>query len=180
MISGFGGNGKIILPVSLGITAVTLVYFALSFTNITPGFSQKIRLPGLSNSSEEKLPSLEDYYKWKWNIVSRPFKSLNKNYSDDSYVVYPSFTNENNKITENDKILSYDDNFRQSVYNDIDSLDFDSIEKVLKSQNKNAKYAYVQTSSYKVSLFSIIMMFISFSVLLFIYFSVIIKKGGKK
>ena len=180
MISGFGGNGKIILPVSLGITAVTLVYFALSFTNITPGFSQKIQLPGLSNSSEDKLPSLEDYYKWNWNIVSRPFKSLNKNYSDDSYVVYPSFTNENNKITENDKILSYDDNFRQSVYNDIDSLDFDSIEKVLKSQNKNAKYAYVQTNSYKVSLFSIIMMFISFSVLLFIYFSVIIKKGGKK
>ena len=88
--------------------------------------------------------------------------------------------NENDKITESDKILSYDDNFRQSVYNDIDSLDFDSIEKVLKSQNKNAKYAYVQTSSYKVSLFSIIMMFISFSVLLFIYFSVIIKKGGRK
>ena len=180
MISGFGGNGKIILPVSLGITAITLIYFALSFTNVTPGFSQKIQLPGLSSSGEEKLPCLEDYYKWNWNIVSRPFKSLNKNYSDDSYVIYPSFTNENDKITESDKILSYDDNFRQSVYNDIDSLDFDSIEKVLKSQNKNAKYAYVQTSSYKVSLFSIIMMFISFSVLLFIYFSVIIKKGGRK
>ena len=188
MISSFGGNGKIILPVSLGITALALLYFGLSFTNVTPGFSQKIKLPGAvgiakagnNNSTEDKLPSLEDYYKWKWNIVSRPFKSLNRNYAEDSYLVFPSYISENGKIKESDQILSYDDDFKQSVYNDIDSLDFDSIEKVLKSQNKNAKYAYVQTSSYKVSLFSIIMMFISFSVLLFIYFSVIIKKGGRK
>ena len=188
MISGFGGKGNVVLPVSLGITAITLIYFALSFTNIRPGFSKKIKLPGvaglagsgINNSTEDRLPSLEDYYRWKWNLVTKPFKSLNKNYADDSYVIYPSFTSENGTISENDLVLSFDDDFKQTVYNDIDSLDFDSIEKVLKSQSKNAKYAYVQTSSYKVSLFSIIMMFISFSVLLFIYFSVIIKRGGRK
>jgi len=180
MISAFAGNGKIIMPISLGMLAVILLYFALSFTSLSSSFSKKIKLPGLSNSSEESLPSLEDYYSWNWKVFSSPFKSLNKSYSDDKYFTYPSFISDENSITQKDNILSFDDSFKENVYNGIDSLDFDSIEKVLKAQEKDAKYGYVQTGSYKVTLFSIIMMFISFGILLFIYFSVIIKKGGKK
>ena len=81
--------------------------------------------------------------------------------------------------------LTYDEGFKTSIFKNIDDLDFESIEKVIKVQGSDFTCGYVSAGSYHVSLFSIIMMFVCFAMLLFIYFSTMIKhkvikrKGGK-
>ena len=62
----------------------------------------------------------------------------------------------------------------------IDNLDFFSIEQVIKSQGSDLLYGYTASSSYNVSIFTIILMILSLSVLIFIYISAIIRKGGTK
>ena len=57
---------------------------------------------------------------------------------------------------------------------------FESIEKVIKSQGDDFTCGYVSAGSYHVSIFSIIMMFVCFAMLLFIYFSTMIKQKGMK
>ena len=70
--------------------------------------------------------------------------------------------------------------FKQSVYDGIDNLDFYSIESVIKLQGDDFKAGYTDSASYNISIFSIIMMILCFIMLLFIYFSAIIGKGGKR
>ena len=76
--------------------------------------------------------------------------------------------------------MYYNQSFKNEVYDSIDDLDFYSIERVIKDQGKDFLAGYTKAASYNVSIFSIIMMFICFCMLLFIYFSAMIGKGGKR
>ena len=76
--------------------------------------------------------------------------------------------------------MKYDNSFKRQVYEDIDQLKFDSVEKVMKSEGENFSGGYTATSSYQINLFGIIMCFICLFILLFIYFSIIIRKGINK
>ena len=76
--------------------------------------------------------------------------------------------------------MVYNQNFKDNVYSEIDTLPFNSIEKVIKSEGKDVITGYASTSSYSANLFSVIMMIICFFVLLFIYFYTIIKKENWK
>ena len=113
------------------------------------------------------------------DVQTYPYKSTNvKNDSDT--VTYPHFVKENGIIRQVDQVFKYDEVFINETIQAVDNLDFYSIEQVLKSQGKNSVYGYTASSSYNVSILSIIMMIITFGMLLFIYISAIIKKGGRE
>ena len=187
MIQVFGGNGKIVMPIATASIVLVILYF--TFSNVTnSGLTKKskaIFIPGKAEVQAQELPQLEDFYRWNWDVVTLPYKSLNLNYYDDETVVFPDYIVTDGIITEKDDYLTYDEGFKTSILKNIDDLDFESIEKVIKVQGSDFTCGYVSAGSYHVSLFSIIMMFVCFAMLLFIYFSTMIKhkvikrKGGK-
>ena len=76
--------------------------------------------------------------------------------------------------------MKYDNQFKREVYEGIDSLNFDSVEKLMKSEAEDFSAGYTAVSSYQINIFGIIMCFICLFILLFIYFSIIIRKGIRK
>ena len=161
------------------MVACIFVYFILNSSDSFSGHFARVLLPGESSISSKELPNLEDYCKWDWDVTTYPYKSTNvKNYDDE--VVYPHFVKEDGKIKQVDQIFKYDDAFVNETISSIDNLDFYSIEQVLKSQGRNSVYGYTASSSYNVSILSIIMMILTLGMLLFIYISAIIKKGGRE
>ena len=187
MIQVFGGNGKIVMPIATASIVLVILYF--TFSNVTnSGLTKKskaIFIPGKAEVQAQELPQLEDFYRWNWDVITLPYKSLNLNYYDDETVVFPDYVVTDGIITEKDDYLTYDEGFKTNIFKNIDDLDFESIEKVIKLQGSDFTCGYVSAGSYHVSLFSIIMMFVCFAMLLFIYFSTMIKhkvikrKGGK-
>ena len=161
------------------ITFCTIcVFFFTSNEKIDESNSQsKIFLPSNVQNAlledKEELVQLEDYYSWVWNIKTNPYKSLNKE-NNEFYVEFPHYIEENGKITETKTIYSYNQNFKDNVFDSIDELQFDSIEKVIKSEGKDFKGGYTGSKNINANLFSIIMMFFCLIILLFIYFSIII------
>ena len=117
-----------------------------------------------------------------WNIKTYPVKSINAETQSDDRVEFPQYVeNPQTGIIEEQKyVLTYDNAFKKSVYDDIENLSFDSLEKVMKSEGDNFTAGYSSTNSVNITIFSIIMSFICVFILLFIYISVIIRKGINK
>lgn len=180
MISIFANKSKsILLLITASVLIVIAIFILSNATNVNSHFS-KLLLPADNPVSSENLPQLDDYYKFNWNIRTYPFRSLNSD-SDENYIEYPRYSeNEEGLIDQETLTLEYNQEFKDSVYNDIDNLQFNSIEKVIKSEGKSFNAGYSATSNYHTNLFGIIMMFICLFVLLFIYISIIIKKENKK
>ncbi len=175
----FAGRIKTVCLVASIAVACIFVYFILNSSDSFSGHFARVLLPGESSMSSKELPNLEDYCKWDWDVQTYPYKSTNvKNDSDT--VTYPHFVKENGIIRQVDQDFKYDEVFINETIQAVDNLDFYSIEQVLKSQGKNSVYGYTASSSYNVSILSIIMMIITFGMLLFIYISAIIKKGGRE
>lgn len=169
-------------PVLLVITAAVICIFASFVLNSTQSFSghfARVLLPGESTITSKELVNLDDYYGWTWKIKSLPYQSLNTK-NNTSSVVYPEYKKENGRIVKTEQTMSYNQAFKDSVYDDIENLDFYSIEQVLKSQGKESTYGFTASSSYNVTIISIILMIITLIMLIFLDISVIIKKGGKK
>lgn len=179
LTSFFTGRIKTVCLILFISTACIFAYFILNLSDSFSGHFARVLLPGESSISSKDLPNLNDYCEWDWNVVTYPYKSLNvKNNSD--VVTYPHFVKENGTIKKIDQVFKYDDIFKNEVINSIDNLDFYSIEQVLKSQGQDSVFGYTASSSYNVSVFSIIMMIVTLGMLLFIYISAIIKKGGRE
>lgn len=179
MVSLFARRSKIVMTSLILITFCTISFFFFTSTKKTNVFNSKskIYLPShvqnLLLEDKEELVQLEDYYSWVWNIKTNPYKSLNKE-NNEFYVEFPHYIEENGKITETKTIYSYNQNFKDNVFDSIDELQFDSIEKVIKSEGKDFKGGYTGSKNISANLFSIIMMFFCLIILLFIYFSIII------
>lgn len=183
-VSVFGGKTFTVLTViSVSALLFIAVFFLSSSTAVNSRIS-KLLLPSNSKENNSSLPQFEDYYKWYWNLITRPYLSLNENTKTSDYetIEFPNFIEQdsNGTIIETKKIMTYDNNFKDSVYADIDSLKFDSVEKIMKSEGKNFTAGYSPLSSYHINIFGIIMMFICFLILLFIDISIIIRKGITK
>lgn len=164
-----------VMPAAIISSILFIGVFFLTSSQTVNSHLSKLLLPSANGVEEESLPQLEDYYSWIWNIKTFPYKSLNNNTAD--YIVeFPRYTDDNGFITESRNIMVYNQNFKDNVYSEIDTLPFNSIEKVIKSEGKDVVTGYASTSSYSANLFSVIMMIICFFVLLFIYFYTIIKK----
>ena len=181
-VSVYGGKSNIILPLVLVSTVVIFAYFVLGSFHIGSGKNKdNLLLPGKTELADSKLPSLEDYYRWTWNVRTAPYKSLNPNGEyDEEHVVYPEFVEEDGIISQKNLTMYYNQNYKKEVSDSIENLDFYSIESVIKDQGKDFLAGYTKAASYNVSIFSIIMMILCFCMLLFIYFSAMIGKGGKR
>lgn len=175
----YAGKTKQVL---IFVTAAVICVFASFILNSTQSFSghfARVLLPGESTITSKELVNLEDYFGWTWKIKTLPYQSLNTK-NNPASVVYPEYKKENGRIVRTDQVMNYNQSFKDTVYDDIDNLDFYSIEQVLKSQGKDTSYGYTASSSYNVTIISIILMIITLIMLIFLDFSAIIKKGGKK
>lgn len=179
LTSLFAGKLKPVCLLTVIFVVCIFVYFILNSSDSFSGHFARVLLPGESSISSKELPNLNDYCKWDWDVQTYPYKSTNvKNDSD--VITYPHFVKENGVIRQVDQVFKYDEVFVDETLSAIDNLDFYSIEQVLKSQGKDSVYGYTASSSYNVSILSIIMMIITLGMLLFIYISAIIKKGGRE
>ena len=180
----FAKKTRIVMYTLLAGTFLSIAFFFISSTNQiqTNKTNSTLSLPSNVNNTitvkSENLPELEDYYKWIWNIKTAPYKSLNKDNAD-NYVEFSHFAEENGRIIESKTIYSYNQTFKDNVFDEIDKLNFNSIEKVLKSEGKDFSSGYVSNGSTNTNLFCMIMMIFCFIVLLFIYFSIMIVKLRK-
>lgn len=179
MVSIFARRTKIVMSSLILITfcAISVFFFTSNRKPDVSNSQSKIYLPSNVQNSfiddEEELVQLEDYYSWVWNIKTNPYKSLNKE-NNEFYVEFPRYVEENGKITETRTIYSYNQNFKDNVFDSIDNLQFDSIEEVMKSEGKDFKGGYAGSRNISANLFSIIMMIFCLIILLFIYFSIMI------
>jgi len=182
-LSFFNSKNFIILPLSI---LVILAFLAISMlssfsTGLNPvQGSSKVILPAKSSSKDTELAQFDDYYKWKWSILTAPYKSLNDEEGNKDEVTFPYYEEENNKIIKKTKTFIFDRNFCSSTFSQIDDLSFNAIEKVLKSEGETSSFGYVSMNAYSVNPYGTITIFICFFILLFIYISSIIKKGGNR
>ena len=182
MVSPFAGKAKVVMPLILVFSVLVIAYFALgSLSIINTKADRDLLLPGKANEQDISLPTLDAFYRWNWNVMTNPYKSINVENPDDlNTVSYPRYEVQDGVIVPYMQTLTYDQSFKKNVYDSIDNLDFYSIESVIKKQGADFKAGYTNSASYNVSFFSIIMMIICFTMLLFIYFSAMIGKGGRK
>lgn len=179
MVNVFARRSKIVMSSLILITfcTISVFFFTSNRKNDVSNSKSKIYLPSNVQNvlleNDEELVQFEDYYSWVWNIKTNPYKSLNKQ-NNDFYVEFPHYVEENGKITETRTIFSYNQNFKDNVFDSIDNLQFDSIEKVMKSEGKDFKGGYTGSQNINSNLFSIIMMIFCLIILLFIYFSIMI------
>ena len=182
MVSPYAGKAKIVMPLVLVFSVLVIAYFALgSLSIINTKTDSALLLPGKASEQDSRLPDLDSFYRWNWNVRTKPYKSLNvENPEDLNTVTYPRYEVKDGIIVPYMQTLKYDQSFKKSVYDSIDNLDFYSIESVIKQQGNDFNAGYTNSASYSVSIFSIIMMIICFTMLLFIYFYAMIGKGGRK
>ena len=181
-VSLFAGKAFISMSIVTGAVALFIILIFITSSGSINTSSAKILYPGKAGNAEASLPQFEDYYEWNWNVRTTPYKSLNEN-ADENEVVNFSYFVEDEKtgiISEQTTTMKYDDSFRHEVYDNIDKLPFNSVEKVMKSEGENFCGGYTATSSYQIGLFGIIMCFICLFILLFMYLSIIIRKGINK
>ena len=156
-VSSYGGKKNISLPVILVAAVIIIAYFVLGSFHIA-GTKNKdnLLLPGKTSIADKKLPVLEDYLRWNWNVRTAPYKSLNSNGEyDDNHVVYPQFVEEDGIITQKNLTMYYNQSFKTEVLNGIEDLDFYSIESVIKAQGNDFLAGYTKAASYNVSIFCI-------------------------
>ncbi len=179
-VSIFAGKAFISMT---SITASAVLLIAVLFLTSSDSFQTKVSkllLPASSTIKNENLPQFEDYYHWVWNVKTYPYKSINaSDKTAKDTVTFPQYVeNAQTGIIEvQNAVLTYDKAFCNSVLDDIENLKFDSLEKVMKSEGSDFVAGYSSTNSNQINLFGIIMSFICLFILLFIYFSIIIRKG---
>ena len=170
-------NLVMIICLSFGLI-ISSLYIITSSKTFNSHFS-KLQLPSVSDTAASELPQLEDYYQWLWNIKAYPYQTLNNQSNMNKSLLknqYGIEADENGFIKESMEVKSYNQNFKINSFAEIDNLQFNAIEKVIKSEGENTLIGYNSTSTSNASLVSLIMMIICFFILLFIYIYTIIKK----
>ncbi len=183
-VSLFAGKAFTSMSIVSGTALLFIILiFVTSSNSISTTSSSKLLFPSFSRSADSSLPQMEEFYKWNWNVRTFPYTSLNSNSSNnENQVSFKSYVEnaDTGIITEENVTLTYDDSFKRDVYDGIDLLQFDAVEKIMKSENSDFSGGYSAASSFQINLFGIIMSFICLCILLFIYISIIIRKGITK
>lgn len=182
-VSFFNSKNFVILPLAILVIFIFLAVSTLSSISTGAGpvqGSSKVILPAKAGSKDKALAQFDDYYQWKWTVDTEPYKSLNREEEDTYQVDFPYYEEVDNKIIKKTKTLVFDRNFCSSTFSQIDDLTFNAIEKVLKTEGEASSFGYVSMNSYSVNPYGTITIFICFFILLFIYISSMIKKGGRR
>lgn len=182
-ISLFAGKAFTLMSIVTGAVALLIILIFLTSSNsVKSTSSSKLLFPGNSAFSDSALPQFEDYYRWTWNVKTSPYLSLNESENGTDTISFSSYVEnpETGLISEEKRTMKYDEAFKKEIYNGIDSLPFNSTESLMKSEGEGFNCGYTAASSYQINLFGIIMCFICLFILLFIWFSIIIRKGINK
>lgn len=180
-INIFANKTKLILLFSCIFSIFLLFSSYFNSKGIFLSKDKNILVPSSSFFPEENLTQLEDFYRWTYDFQTFPYKSLNVNSQNEDFIEFTNFSiDENGFFTETTKTFEYNEDFKNLVFKNIDQLNFNSLESILKSEGENFIGGYSSFSSTKITFFSIIMMLLSFFLLLFLYIFTIIKKGTKK
>ncbi len=182
-VSFFADKTTTIMSIVTGAAVLFIILIFITSSHTITNNSAKLLFPAKSANNDSALPQFEEYYRWNWNVRTFPYKSINNTEDqEENTVSFNSYLEDTNTgiITEQTQTLTYDDNFRKSVFDEIDNLQFNSVEKIMKSEGEDFCGGYTATSSYQINLFGIIMCFICLFILLFIYISIIIRKGINK
>lgn len=180
MINVFAKKAGTSMTIVLSSALIFIALFFLTANENINSHLAKLLLPANAEIQDENLPQLEDYYKWAWDIKTTPYKSLNRE-EKENFIEYPKYVEDSNGLIRETKVvMAYNQNFKENTFNDIEKLPFNSIEKVIMSEGIRFNGGYKSSSDYHNNLFGIIMMFICFFILLFLYISIIIRRGNKK
>ena len=184
-ISVFAGRQNESMTVINAFSILMIIVLFLTSSGMIKGGNTKLQLPSVHGLSDNSLPVMDDYYKWSWSLQTAPYTSLNeKNISPEegATVIFYDYSEDekNGFINKSKKQITYNNAFRKNVLDNIDSLQFNAIEKVMKEEGINNTYGFSTLNSYQINIFGIIMCFICLFVLLFIHISIIIRKGINK
>ncbi len=175
-VSMFAGKAFISMSIVTGTVLLFILLIFLTSSSSIKSSSKKLLFPGSSTTADAALPQFEEYFRWSWNVKTYPYRSLNSSQDSDNELIFSTFVenSETGIIFETVNKMKYDASFKKEIYDGIDKLQFEAVEKVMKSEGEDFCGGYTASSSYQINLFGIIMCFICFFILLFIYFSIII------
>ncbi|MCQ2241467.1 hypothetical protein [Treponema sp.] len=129
-----------------------LVIFLLS-SRISTNAETDISIPVPVHSAgihedEKVLPGLKELYGWFWKAKSYPYKNLNENFTgldpvEGETITVPRYEIVDDKIVESESlVMTYDEKFREGVDREIEELDYDAVEKLIKKQGSNVSVVY--------------------------------------
>ncbi|MCR5217347.1 hypothetical protein [Treponema sp.] len=133
---------------------ILMVFFITDTSFATVKSNDVLELPSpVKNSSQisADLPQTQDYYDWSWKMLSFPYKNLNKDdleaapHMGDS-VSIPSYEKSSEGIIQWDrKVLTYDDEFIDSMDNQVKDSGLNIIENILIDQGRDLKSGYTSS-----------------------------------
>ena len=131
---------------------VLLVVFLLS-SRISTKAETDIAIPvpvhnATLGEDEKVLPGLKELYGWFWKAKTYPYKNLNEASEksepvEGETVTVPRYEIVGDKIVESESlVMVYDENFRNVVDKEIDALEYDAVEKLMKKQGPDVSVVY--------------------------------------
>ena len=131
---------------------ILLVVFLLS-SRISRNSENDIAIPVPVKSQyvsqeEKKLPVLKDLYSWFWKAKSYPFRNLNSaeessEPEEGQAITVPHYEFNGDKIVESKVlVMTYNEDFRQKVDKEIDGLEYNAVEKLIKKQGSDVSVVY--------------------------------------
>ena len=157
------------------LTGLFLFQYVMTSRFLPSSADNDLLLPAPARyNREDNLVSLSDYIEWKWFQATYPYRSLYEkngraNFGDK--VIIPRYEQTSDGIKQtNEIVFIFDDAFKESVLNEIDSLSDTSLEKMLKKQGKNDADSYSpagKTSRPIHQFFILVIEFLTASLLLF-------------
>ena len=135
---------------SLLLIALILIVLSFRFFGNVSGFSSSVTMPSLPSpvsGSDSELVQLKDFVNWSWNTATFPYRKLGKKVSpvpqEGDSVSITDYQNVNGKIVPSQvQAFVFNNDFRESVYRGIESLEYPALEKMLLKQGKNSGFAY--------------------------------------
>ncbi len=110
----------------------------------------KPALPGPVSISDGRLPDMESFNQWAWNTITFPYKKLDgekRPAFEGETITVPDYREVNGKIiTEEKEIFVYNSSFRNTVYKNVEELEYPALEKVLLKQGKKVSFGYTRSS----------------------------------
>lgn len=157
------------------LTGLFLFQYVMTSRFLPSSADNDLLLPAPARyNGEDNLVSLSDCIEWKWFQATYPYRSLYEkngraNFGDK--VIIPRYEQTSDGIKQtNEIVFIFDDAFKESVLNEIDSLSDTSLEKMLKKQGKNDAASYSpagKTSGAIHEFFILVIEFLTASLLLF-------------
>ncbi len=148
MIPLIGRKGiNVFAAAAVSVILILLTSLAGSALSAAADTSDRPALPS-PVSSAEVLPDFEAFNQWAWNTLTFPYRKLDEKrtpVSDGTTVSITEYTEKNGTISAEKKdVFVYNSNFRKTVENMIEDLDYPALEKLMLRQGKNTKYGYTR------------------------------------